>query len=220
MPKQLETEMTEKMFYLRSRHGDCGTNLLFHNKDGVGHGTNLDGLHLFTAAEAQKHLDHDVRSLPLLQREVDALSVRHVDCQYLDSEFAALNVRAKYVIQVEKVWDGNDICFKAHCGRTFDYDAAEEYTYDEALRIASRTGGYVIWSKEYLNTIARRTFQSENINIRKMITGAGIKYKKPRAKKPDSGKTRHNCPCCGRIVWDFNPYDAPHCSTECRAWYA
>lgn len=208
--------MDREMFYLRSRHGDTGCNVMFHNKDGRGYGTDLDGLHLFTKDEAQKELDHHIESLPLLKSEVDKLAIRAVDMQYLDSTKAALNPHDSYAIQLTGDYNGNDIYFKCEVGRTYDYSKAKSYTYDEALRIGSRTGNAVIWGKSYLDGIARRTFQAYNISTRKMITGAGIKYKKPRKKKPGTGKTRGNCPGCGKITWDYNPYDHAYCSRYCE----
>ena len=208
--------MEQAMFYLRSRHGDVGSNVMFHNKDGKGYGTNLDNLHLFTKDEAQKYLGWDVRSLPLLKSEVDALAIRGVDHQYLDDSKQALNPQAKYVIQVTQMWNGNDIYFQVDGGRTFNYDEAKEYGYDDALLYAACAPNAVVWSKEFLDTIARRTFQAENINTRKMITSAGIKYKQPRKPRESTGKTRHNCPSCRQFVWDHNPHEAPYCSNCCE----
>lgn len=204
------------MFYLRSRHGDTGNNVMFHNKDGCGYGTNLDKLHIFTAEEAQKHLDWDINSLPLLKSAVDELAIRSIDMQNLDSSKHAFLSCATYVIQVDRDWNGNDIYFKCEEGRTYNYDKASEYSYTEAVELAASNSKYIAWNKDYLDLIARRTFQSHNISTRKMITGPGIRYKKPRKKRPTTGKTRHNCPGCGRIIWDYNPYEAPYCSIFCE----
>lgn len=199
------------MFYLRSRHGDTGCNVMFHNKDGKGYGTNLDKLHLFTKEEAQKAVSHDVKSLPLLKSAVDAMAIRAVDMQYLDSEKDSLNPDLSYVIQVHGDWNGNDIYFKCDDGRTYNYDNAKEYSLSEAMTLAGRTSGLILWSKEYLDTICRRTFQSHNISTRKMITGPGIEYKKPRKPRPTTGKARGNCPECGKITWGFNPHENEYC---------
>lgn len=208
--------MSDKLFYLRSRHGDTGSNVMFHRINGCGYGTNLDELHVFTIEEAQKELGHDIGSLPLLKSEVDKLSIRAVDCQNLDSEKHAFFKDAKYVIQVTGDRNGNDIYFKCEDGRTYNYDEADEYSYTEAVELSASKSKYVAWNKDYLDLIARRTFQSHNINTRKMITGPGIKYKKPRKKRETTGKVRHNCPTCGKIVWDYNPYEAPYCSIFCE----
>lgn len=186
---------------------------MFHNKDGAGYGTNLNGLHLFTLDKAQNELNHDIRSVPLLKSEVDKLSIKAVDHQYL--EYKPQNdPNDKYVIQVKGFWNGNDIAFVVMGGKTFNYGEAHEFTKDQAKATAGDS--HVIWSKTYLDTICRRTFQEGNISTRKMITGAGIKYKKPRKKKESSGKVRWNCPSCGKINWQYNPYDFEYCSdTNC-----
>jgi hypothetical protein len=66
--------------------------------------------------------------------------------------------------------------------------------------------------------IARPTFQSKNINMKTMVREPGIKYKKPRPKKMTTGKTRGNCPECGQITWDYNPYENAHCIKHQYEW--
>jgi len=68
-----------------------------------------------------------------------------------------------------------------------------------------------ILSRSFLLSIARRTFQKNNIDKRKMMGAAGIKYRSPRKKRELSGKSRGNCPVCGRISWSFNPYEHMPC---------
>ena len=199
----------ENLFYLTSTHGNYGTNVMFHNKDGCGYGTNLDNLHLFTLEDAQKHLNHDIKSVPLLKSEVDKLAIKSVDHQHL-KELPQVDPNNQYVIQIKGFWNGNDIAFMVMGGKTFNYDKAATFTKDQASYAAKDND--VIWSKTYLDSICRRTFQAENISTRKMITGAGIKYKKPRKKRETSGKTRWTCPSCGKINWQYNPYDFEACN--------
>lgn len=207
----------ENKFYLVSRHGNCGTNVMFHFKDGCGYGTDISKLHLFSLEDAQNALDHDIRSVPLLASEVFARSIESVDTQYMDKSKNCCDSNGEYVIQFHGVWNGNDAMFQSECGGSFDYGKATVFNIGDALRERNVNG--VIWSKEYIDTLKRRTFQAENISTRKMITGAGIKYKKPRKPRPTSGKERWNCPCCGRIVWQFNPYDFDHCNNiNCELW--
>lgn len=212
----MKNENEDKLFYVRSRHGDVSNNVMFHNMNGCGYGSNLDNLHVFTQKEAQTHLDCDIKSLPILKSAVDELSIKSVDMQYLDTDKHAFTKSSKYVIQISGDWNGNDIYFKCDEGRTYNYDNAREYSYTEAVELSASQSKYIAWNKDYLDLISRRTFQSTNINTRKMITGPGIKYKKPRKQRETTGKTRHNCPTCGRIVWDYNPYDAPYCNRFCE----
>ena len=216
----MNNESTEKLFYVTQRYGDCGTNLMFHNEGGSGYGTNIDKLRKFTLQEAQKELDHFINSgvLPLLVSEVEKVSILSVDCQYICSlecrEY--LKTEKGCVIQVTGDWNGNDIYFVSDSGETNDLNKARVYS--SLGEAASTIVGYAkraIWPLEYLETKARRTIQRENINVRKMITGPGIKYKKPRAARPTMGKTRGNCPGCGKITWGYDPH-VEHCCQECE----
>lgn len=200
------------LFYLTSRHGDCGSNVLFHNKNGNGYGTNLNELHLFSQSEAQNALNQDINSLPLLKSEVDKVAVLHVDCQYLDEvKGKPVNMDDECVVQIDKCWDGNDIKFSTFGGPTYNYKKASVVSYQYALAISREDT--TIWLKSFIESIARATFQRENINTRKMITGPGIKYKKPRKKKPTTGKVRFNCVVCGKIFWEHrHPEDGGYCS--------
>ena len=203
------------LFYLRSRHGNTGTNLLFHNKNGVGYGTDLDGLETYTLEEAQKELDHDIANLPLLKSEVDKASILAVDCQYIKPDDDVIDPNDQYIVQKKMLWNGNDIAFVVMGGHTFNYGEAHVFSSSGALF----SDDYHVWSKSYLDTLCRRTFQEENINTRKMITGPGLKYKKPRKKKQTTGKVRWNCPSCGKINWQFNPYDFSGCyDFNCNSW--
>lgn len=218
------------MFYLRCRHGDTGKNVMFHNKDGCGYGTNLDKLHLFTLEEAQKELNHDIKSLPLLASTVDSMAIRSVDMQVIDADKDVilqsvdniLNTANKYVVQIDGHWNGNDIYFKCDGGegcadQTYDFDKAKQYDFVDAFNIQRDNYSAVMWSIPYLETKARRTFQSHNINTRKMVTGPGIKYKKPPKPRPTTGKTRYNCNACGKMMWEYDPYmEEGYCSRFCE----
>jgi len=40
-----------------------------------------------------------------------------------------------------------------------------------------------------------------------------------RRKKSRSGKVRWNCPHCGKITWQYSPYDFEGCSDyNCEGW--
>ena len=52
-----------------------------------------------------------------------------------------------------------------------------------------------------------------------MILGAGIIGVRKKTPRTATGKTRWNCPECGRISWQHNPYDFAGCSDfSCSAW--
>lgn len=208
------------LFYLTSRHGDCGDVVMVHGVNGVngaGYVTDLSKAHKFTLEAAQKELNHDIRSTPLFVDEVDKVAIRSVDSQYI-KESGNSDPNDSYVVQVPRLWNGNDIAFIKGRGHTFNYAEAESFTHDGAMREFAGTK-HVILSKTYLDTLCRPVIHRQQINTRKMITGAGVRYKKPRKKKQGTGKTMMNCPSCGRIHWQYNPYDFDGCTNaSCSEW--
>jgi hypothetical protein len=185
---------------------------MFWALGGRGYTTNLDNAEVFSHEDAQRYADRREHFIPLSKARVDAVATVRVDMQYLK-----LNVDFSAGVIVQRhcgSYDGNDIYFDNGSGSyTADYGNAKIYQDVEALKVMANQTGAAL-SKSFLDSICRRTVQAENINHRKMITAAGIKYQKPRQRK-DSGKTRHNCPVCAKFVWAFNPYHAPYCSFEC-----
>ena len=197
------------MFYKTCRHGNCGNNVVFHNKDERGYGTNLKELEVYTLEQAQKQMDYRDGSLLLLKSEVDKLAVKHVDMQYLDAEKGTpLNFDDECIVQVNGEYDGNDINFYAEFNTTFVLSKAKVVPYQVAIGFSApcRT----IWLKSYLESISRDTFQVGNINKRKMITAGGVRYRTPR-QSTATGKSRGNCPTCGKLTWDWNPYENAYC---------
>lgn len=199
----------KKLFYKTCRHGNCGSNVTFHNKDECGYGTNLKNLETYTFEQAQKQMDCQDGSLLLLKSEVDKFAVKHVDMQYLDiTKGAPSNLDDECIIQCNGFYDGNDINFYAEIGTTFDLSNARVVSLTTALK--HKKTYMTIWLKSYLESISRDTFQTVNINKRKMITNAGIRYRTPRQSKA-TGKTRGNCPTCGKLTWDWYPYENAPC---------
>ena len=201
----------ERLFYKTCRHGNCGSNVTFHNKDeyGYGYGTDLKGLETYTFEQAQKQMDYQDGSLLLLKSEVDKLAVKHVDMQYLDiKKGAPSKLDDECIIQINGEYDGNDIHFYAEIGTTFDLSKAKVIPLQVAL--SYKKGYMTIWSKSYLESISRDTFQAHNINKRKMITAGGIKYRTPRPSRA-MGKSRGNCPTCGKLTWDYDPHVNHYC---------
>ena len=209
----------ETQFYLRDTRGDTGTSCMFWNKGGNGYGTNLDNAEIFTKEEAQRYADEKRHFIPLSKTEVDRLATIRVDCQYLDgSVHPATN---EYVLVKEGKWDGNDVYF--YTGSLGDDvrspDMAKVYNYEDLhhyiLKALIASKKYSIHYWPHIQSIKRRTIQAENINLRVMLQGSGIKYRSPRKQRPTTGKTRGNCSECGRIAWDYNCHEQPQCSDEC-----
>lgn len=198
-----------KEFYLQDSRGLTGDNVMFHKAAG-GYGTNLNELEVLSLDDAQK--SHNCRSsdVPLLKSLVDEKSIRAVDSQVLP-EPGVTDPNNEYVVQVNGKWNGNDILFIGTGEKSYNYDRAmvlDKHSVDLAF---SGDSDYTVYAKQDIDKVARRTFQAGNINIRKMVTGAGIKRIRPKRVRQTTGKTRSNCPACGRIVWDHNPYEPVYC---------
>jgi hypothetical protein len=203
----------ENEFYLRDTRGNTGSSCMFWAEGGCGYTTNLDRSEVFSREEAQKYADRQYHFIPLSKSKVDAVATVRVDMQYLK-----INVDFSKGIIINRhpgSYDGNDIFFDdGDGGYTADYEKAAVYKSAEDVLNSGLTGAAL--SKVFLDSICRRTVQAESINHRKMITASGIKYQAPRKQRMTTGKTRGNCPCCGKITWDYNPYENAFCSSNCQ----
>ena len=201
----------ETEFYLRDTRSDVGSTCIFWNKGGAGYGSSLNNAEIFTKEQAQRYADQQRHFIPLSKTKVDELASMRVDMQFLGRQgFDHGSEMNLYLVQANDDYDGNDIYFCAEFGVTLDPTKAKTVTKGAA------PNGYNIFPKEFIDRISRRTIQAENISIRKMTQNAGIKYRSPRKPRASTGKTRHNCPTCGKMVWDFNPYEAPYCDIFCE----
>ena len=206
----------ENEFYLRDTRSDVGSTCMFWAKNGCGYTSNLNNAEVFDFDAAQKYADEQRHFIPLSKSRVDALATTRVDVQYLE-----LNVDFSQGVVVQRYlgqYDGNDIFFDdGNGGRTPNYDEAKVFTdLDELALLVNQAGA--IHSKAFLDTIARPTLQTKNVNHRKMMTSAGIRYRAPRKSKPTTGKTRGNCPECGKITWGHNPYENEYCFNHRHVW--
>lgn len=200
----------ENEFYLRDTRSDVGSTCMFWAKDGCGYVSDLDKAEVFSREDAQKYADRQNHFIPLSKAKVDALATVRVDMQYLklNTDFSEGLIIQRYCGQ----YDGNDIFFDdGEGGYTPDYSKAKVYDSPDALCQLQNQSGAAL-SKAFLDTICRRTLQARNVNHRKMITAAGVKYRAPRKQRETTGKTRGNCPTCGKITWDYNPYENAYCS--------
>jgi hypothetical protein len=205
----------DNLFYLQDSRGLTGNNVMFHNIDGAGYGTNLDRLHVYTLEEAQQSHDGRNTDVPLLKSLVDEFSILAVDMQVQPTELTT-DVHNKYVVQVTGCWNGNDICFLAMNGNSYNYLDAKLFNREDGIKLGCKEG-FALFAKSDMDRVCRRTFQAININRLNMIKRAGIKLATPKRKRPTTGKTRGNCPKCGKITWDFNPYENAHCDWVCEA---
>lgn len=220
--------MKRDRFYKTSCHGGVGSNVSFHAINGKGYVTNIDNSHIYTLAEAQEEVNKGwIRNEPeqelfLSTDHVDELSVWKVDCQLVKlSAKDARDPNDEYVIYKKGTFDGNDLGFSTELGFSYDYSKAKIYNLEDVQHLGHVQGihGWIVVPKFHTDEIARRTFQCKNINRRKMISCAGIiGIRKPR-KKSNSGKERWNCPKCGKISWQYHPYEFEGCNDiNCEEW--
>lgn len=204
----------ENEFYLRDTRSNVGSSCMFWAKNGCGYTTNLSNAEVFDHESAQKYADERRHFVPLSKAKVDAVATIRVDMQLLklNVDFSKGMIVHRHVSQ----YDGNDIFFDdGNGGHTADYSKAKVYSDVEAIVALSNKSGAVL-SKAFLDTICHPTLQAKNVNHRKMITAAGIKYRSPRKSRQTTGKTRGNCPECGKITWDYNPYENAYCTDHER----
>jgi hypothetical protein len=205
-----------QLFYLRDSRSDVGNSCMFWAKDGAGYTTNLDKAHVYTLEEAQRHFNSRHTDVPLAKELVDELARVRVDHQCLKDDSSHKSAVAECVIRMGTRTDGNDVFWVTMLGHSANYHKASLFTYQEATEAINQMDGDSLRAEIYLRSdidaIARRTFQASNINERKMITAAGIrKPKRPRTRRT-TGKTRGNCPDCGKVTWGFNPHEAYSCA--------
>lgn len=209
----------ENKFYKTSAHGGVGSTVMFWAKDGKGYTSNVDEAHIYTLEEMQKKVvNGSLRNYdehPLSAAQVNSLSTWRVDMQYINQDDHypnSMDPNDEYVCVKKGYYDGNDLYFNIGLGESYDYSKARVIDSKMVeLHIGDKVTGYFYVPKSITDEKARRTFQFKNINRRKMITNAGIiGIKKPRPSK-SSGKTRHNCGECGKIVWEYDPYSIAYC---------
>lgn len=216
--------MKRNRFYKTSTHGGVGSNVSFHGINGSGYVTDIDKAHIYSLEEAQSEVNKGwMRNYPdqelfLSADHVDELSVWKVDCQYIDKTYPEIkDPNNEYVAYKKGCWDGNDLGFASTLAHNYDYSQARVLTETEVNNADFE--GWVVVPKFHTDEIARRTFQNRNINRRKMISSAGIVGIRKNRESNNSGKTRWNCPTCGKIVWQYNPHDFMSCSdTECKSY--
>lgn len=212
--------MKSDRFYLACFRDNVGTNVAFHCKDGCGYSTDISKAHVYTREEAQ-HAWEMAREFdqPLCADRIDALTEWHVDCQYIPTETTLQDGCTEYVAYQRQRWNGNDVYWLSD-GRlpTCNFELATVFP----KPIGAGTGDVVWVPLGAAEAAKRRTIDTSLINLRSMCQAAGLiipeRIKRMRRRLP-SGKTRWNCPGCGRIHWQYNPYDFDGCSNAfCDEW--
>lgn len=207
--------MMKDRFYLACLRDNVGSNTAFHAINGCGYVTDLSKAHVYTQNEMQERVNkghYREFELPLSADHVDELAVLHIDCQYLDTSkgYPDLISESDSYIAVKKgVWDGNDLAMACTLEDSFNYEQAAILS---SCDFQPNNALYVFIPKEITDKVTRKTFAHRLINRRKMISGAGIIGVKKQRESKSTGKTRHNCPSCGKIHWQYDPYSFDGCN--------
>lgn len=211
--------MKSNRFYLACLRDTVGSNMAFHRKNGCGYGTDVDAAHVYTREGAQNawergRWDND---LPLCADRVDALTEYHVDMQRLPTETVLYPACSRWVYFQARKYNGNDVYWLQRDGLpTCDFCKASEYSVpSENPKIVS-----VPFAKA--NAEKRRTINISLLNKRTMVQAAGLitpDHVKRNSRCTPNPKTRWNCPACGKITWQHNPYEYEGCNDiYCPEW--
>lgn len=210
-------------FYMICLRDTVGNNASFHCYRGIGYSSNIDRAHVYTREEAQRSWDlgRDIDQ-PVCADSVDALAVWHVDCQLIPSSSVIEAGCTEYVAFKKGDWNGNDVYWLQAAGLPTD-DFSKAAVFHEAN--PDEPG--IVWLPfAAADAVKRRTFNINALNRRSMVQGAGLVMpdwlkRQNRRKATRTGKVRWNCPHCGRISWQYNPYDFDGCSNfSCEGWRA
>ena len=196
-------------FYLRDSRSNVGDTCIFWAKGGYGYTSDLDKAEIYSLEDAQSHFNSRHSDIPLSKELVDGEARKRVDMQLL-SDAGEKQGCDEYVIRVGERYNGNDVYWLSYDFTSVNYAGACVFSYQQALErvaeLAAQEIKAAIYQKPDIDAIARRTFQIGSINERRMITSAGIRKPKCKRSRATTGKTRGNCPLCGKITWGFNPY--------------
>lgn len=201
-------------------NGFVGSSVMFWAIDGLGYTSNIDLAEIYTREQVQRDVDNDwlrdKDEFPLCTESVNALSQWRVDCQYVKQTYPEhQDPNDEYVLVKKGLWDGNDLAFGTGTDWDFDYSKAKIFSAFDVEAYTERDHPTLtIVPRYHTDEIARRTFQKQNINRRKMISGAGIIGFRQKKQRKTTGKTRFNCLICGKLVWEHaHPDDEVICSS-------
>jgi hypothetical protein len=204
--------LKQDRFYLASLRDTVGGNMAFHAVGGRGYVTDVSKAHLFDLVAAQRAWDTGREfDLPVSANDIDRATVFHVDCQHISSATLIQADCERYVAFVPGRWDGNDVYWVQVDGEpTTDFSKARIFQPSEVH------AGLVFIPFDSAQRVKRPTFALALLNRRKSVLGAGLltpdHVKRAQRKKSGSGKTRFNCPSCGRLSWQFNPDEFEGCN--------
>lgn len=211
--------MNDKHFYLACLRDNVGGNIAFHGVGGCGYHTDVRKAALYSKEEAQRFWDHG-RSfdLPLCKESLDGLEVFKVDCQIVPYKSTLEQGCDEYVAFAKGRFNGNDLYWLRLDGST-----STNFSEAKIFKRPDLDNESLVWLPWRMAHAAKRpTLDASLINRRTMIQGAGLltpKHLKRASRSNHSGKTRWNCPGCGRISWQADPHEFHGClRVECKEY--
>ncbi|MCW6615608.1 hypothetical protein [Yersinia ruckeri] len=199
-----------KRFYMACLRDTVGSNMSFHCYQGGGYSSDISKAHSYTKEEAQNSWNNgrDI-DLPVSADAVDIAAVWHVDHQLIPGRNTIEPNCKGYVAFIKGQWNGNDVYWLSDLLPTDDFQKAKVFPQPDT------TESDLVWLPfATADAVKRRTFNINLLDHRKMVQGAGLfqpDWLKRQKRRNPSGKTRWNCPCCGKISWQENPYDFDGC---------
>lgn len=188
--------------------------MVFHRHEGAGYHTDLAQAHVYTLEEAQEEWNYGICQ-PISADHVDELAVWKVDCQYIPKESQIIDGVYGYVAYEKKKWDGNDVYWmNRYSYPTTDFSKASTLDEEEAQAFLNSEKNFIVIPRYIAEKVKRRTFDFKKFNKRTMVQGAGLvtpEIVKKNQRRVSDPMTRFNCPECGKINWQHNPYDFEGC---------
>ena len=199
-------------FYLACFRDNVGSNIAFHGIKGCGYPTDVNQAKEYSLEEAQRAWEGGREyDQPMSADHVDCMLVSKVDCQVLPIETTIVPDCNKYVAYRRGNWDGNDVYWLTDKQGDVDFSNAKIFT---AAQIISDEQ-LVYLPFDMVDKLKRSTFSYSKFNKRIMVQGAGLRVPdrvKKNARRKSNPKIRWNCPACGKLNWQLNPYDFDGCS--------
>ena len=201
-------------FYLACFRDNVGSSVSFHCLDGKGYSTNIDNAHVYTLEEAQQEWETGRKyDQPISADHVDALAVWKVDFQLIPNKPLITSDVEEYAAFLDGKWDGNDVYWLniKTCRTSTNFLKASVLTRANVMELSR---SYIVIPYALADKFKRRTFSMKRLDKRKMITGAGLKapnWLVKSRRRVENPKSRFNCPTCGKLVWQHNPYDFEYC---------
>jgi hypothetical protein len=203
-------------FYLACFRDNVGENVSFHGIGGSGYQTDIRNARIYTKEEAQKSWESAREyDQPISAEHIDKLVCYKVDCQHISNESKIIDHEQQYVAFKKGSWNGNDVYWISLEGLTLNFNLAKIFSKKELKDFDSEN--YIIIPFKDANEKKRPTFSMSLLNRRTMIQAAGLKIPhrvKLQRRRKVNPKNRWNCPCCGQINWQLNPYNFEGCQNS------